>query len=333
MLTYKRRGRGVTEAAFLAKYIETLPDVYVDEFGNYTVEVLNPDGTQATSMFTAHTDSVHRTEGVGKICVDPVMGIVSCGEGNECLGADDATGMYLMINMINKQVPGFYCFFRDEESGGKGSKWFTQNRAAEVAHIHRCISFDRCSFTNDVITEQAYGKCASDQFALRLAQALSCGPYKYTPNDTGIYTDSAEFVDLIPECTNISVGYYNEHGANETQDLYILNHLYERLPTIDWEALEVYREAGDDGRTHATSGAFMMPQDRKLSVLADCPIQDMLCDDAFRFTELDSLLESIGARPLAYVIVQVIRSSLENQGINPQRLDDEFLSRVVGEHF
>ena len=42
---------------------------------------------------------------------------------------------------------------------------------------------------------------------------------KYKKDEGGVYTDSAEFTDIIPECTNISVGYYKEHTVNETQDI------------------------------------------------------------------------------------------------------------------
>ncbi len=31
------------------------------------------------------------------------------------------------------------------------------------------------------------------------------------PEDTGVLTDSAQFMGIVPECTNISVGYYDEH--------------------------------------------------------------------------------------------------------------------------
>jgi len=38
-------------------------------------------------------------------------------------------------------------------------------------------------------------------------------------DDGGVYTDSAEFVDIIEECTNLSVGYFSEHTTSEKQDI------------------------------------------------------------------------------------------------------------------
>ena len=39
------------------------------------------------------------------------------------------------------------------------------------------------------------------------------------PDDTGLFTDSANFIGVIKECTNISVGYYNEHSTSEIQNI------------------------------------------------------------------------------------------------------------------
>ena len=66
----------------------------------------------------------------------------------------------------------------------------------------------------------------------------------YKPDDTGVYTDSAEFVDSIPECTNISVGYQSEHTFRESQDLYHLNKLAQACLDVEWEKLPTKRVAG-----------------------------------------------------------------------------------------
>jgi hypothetical protein len=59
-------------------------------------------------------------------------------------------------------------------------------------------------------------------FGDALCDELNKSGMSYIKDDGGVYTDSAEFVDYIPECTNISVGYYSEHTVNEKQDI---NHL------------------------------------------------------------------------------------------------------------
>jgi hypothetical protein len=41
----------------------------------------------------------------------------------------------------------------------------------------------------------------------------------YAPDNTGSFTDTANYVRLIPECTNVSVGYDHEHGPSEVLDV------------------------------------------------------------------------------------------------------------------
>jgi hypothetical protein len=62
------------------------------------------------------------------------------------------------------------------------------------------------------------------------------------PDNTGVYTDSAEFTHVIPECTNISVGYYKEHTHLEHQDIDHLIKLCLASVKIDWESLPVKRD-------------------------------------------------------------------------------------------
>jgi len=64
----------------------------------------------------------------------------------------------------------------------------------------------------------------------------------YAPDDTGSYTDTAEFIGVIPECTNISVGYEREHSANETLNLDHFLDLLNHVATINWDILPVERD-------------------------------------------------------------------------------------------
>jgi hypothetical protein len=64
-------------------------------------------------------------------------------------------------------------------------------------------------------------------------------------DDTGIYTDTAEFTDLIPECTNISIGYSNEHTVNESLNLAYFNLLAAAAARIGWDDLPVVRDPHD----------------------------------------------------------------------------------------
>jgi len=57
-----------------------------------------------------------------------------------------------------------------------------------------------------------------------------------------VYTDTAEFVDIIPECTNISVGYDREHSEFESLDLVHYEQLSKQVLLIDWDALPTSRD-------------------------------------------------------------------------------------------
>ena len=109
----------------------------------------------------------------------------------------------------------------------------------------RMISFDRRG-TNSVITHQRSYRCCSDEFADELANQLNkTNNFFYKKDDTGVYTDSAEFVNQIPECTNISVGYMKEHTFMESQDLFHLGKLAISVLDVDWENLPSKRKAED----------------------------------------------------------------------------------------
>ena len=67
----------------------------------------------------------------------------------------------------------------------------------------------------------------------------------YAIDTNGISTDSAQLASKYPECTNVSVGYYNEHSTNEYQDMGHLKKLAIACVNIDWEKLPVCRNPKD----------------------------------------------------------------------------------------
>jgi len=86
-------------------------------------------------------------------------------------------------------------------------------------------------------------RTCSDEFAKDLSKQLNLmNNFHFRPDETGIYTDSAEFSQVIPECTNISVGYDFEHTVRETQDLLHLNKLAQACLEVKWEELEIKRD-------------------------------------------------------------------------------------------
>ena len=211
-----------------------------DGSGNYFIEI----GVNPTTMFTSHLDTADRKQEKVKHVID---GNIIRTDGTSILGADDKAGMTVMLYMIEKEIPGLYYFFIGEERGCVGSSRLSKvwNSRPESSYITKCISFDRRG-TDSVITEQLYGVCCSLEFAKDLSKRLNSAEssFNFKPDPTGIYTDSAQFTDLISECTNISVGYYNEHSTSERQDIKHLEKLCEAVCKVDWEALSIVKEPG-----------------------------------------------------------------------------------------
>lgn len=242
-LRSRRAGDSMSEAKFVAWLVNRLPVTMIDAAGNIHVDLC----TQPThrTMFTSHTDTVHHVGGGNQIRLDasnPLSVKWRAGEG-ACLGADDGAGIALMVHMIDAKVPGYYVFFRGEESGGVGSSWLADNMPLAIKDLDRCVSFDRADYA-DVITHQGMGRCCSDEFALALAEALTTDDMTlcYIPDDTGVFTDSANLTDLIPECTNLSVGYKHQHGDGEWQDITFLQLLAAQVVLVQWDTLPVHRD-------------------------------------------------------------------------------------------
>jgi hypothetical protein len=241
IMTYRRAvgSKGLT--AFIERLLgELLCTNYtatVDQFENIWVTT---DASSRT-LFTAHTDSVHNA-------LDPIKQEVLYDSSLRCafkedgrpLGADDGAGIWLLLEMIYADIPGTYVFYHGEERGGIGSS-ASAKAASEIykASFDRAIAMDRAG-TTDVITHQSAGRCCSDVFATALAAALGGS---YEPCSSGVFTDTANLTHLIPECTNLSVGYENQHTQHETQDMEFLeDFLLPKLLTIDWEALPTERD-------------------------------------------------------------------------------------------
>jgi predicted RNA-binding Zn-ribbon protein involved in translation (DUF1610 family) len=161
---------------------------------------------------------------------------------SNCLGADDAAGIYAALRMIEAGVKATFIFHRDEETGGRGSAWLADHYAGWLSNFDVCLALDRRG-TRDAIVSQSWGKCASGEFARGLAAQLGMG---HAAAD-GIFTDSANYVDLIPECSNLSIGYQNEHTTRETLDIDYLEAVTERLIAVEWDSLPIVRKPGDSG--------------------------------------------------------------------------------------
>ena len=232
MLTYMRPAGSNAEEEFIERYIDSIPGMESDPFGNRILSL-----GESKTLFSAHTDTVHGTSGKQKIVVDEVQGLIYKDD-TEPLGADDATGVFIMKHLIEAKVPGLYIFHRSEECGGLGSSYIADKHPDLLQGIDRAVAFDR-KRGHSVITHQGWSRCCSETFAKTLAGQLCEG---YKPDDSGVFTDTANYADIIPECTNLSVGYEYEHTRMETQCLVTLDNLIPIVQKVDWEALPTLRD-------------------------------------------------------------------------------------------
>jgi hypothetical protein len=246
MLTYKRPGGSKTERAFIERYIAPL-GATPDRYGNYWLSV----GPNPTLLFSSHTDTVHHDEGFQKVLVDG-DGIATAEiypngvrgkKLTNCLGADCTTGVWLMMEMIRAGVEGVYVFHREEESGGNGSLHVAKHEPERLEGIRAAIAFDRKGY-GSIITHQMYGRCCSEAFAETLSDAIGLDMIS---DDGGTFTDTANYTHLIGECTNISVGYFGQHGPAEAQDLNFALQLRDALICADFSNLLFEREPSEDG--------------------------------------------------------------------------------------
>jgi hypothetical protein len=210
--------------------------VSYDKAGNLHVDA-RLDDTHRT-LFVAHVDTVHREVGPNKIRKTQGMWYAD----GACLGADDGAGCAILMHLLHAGVPGYYVFTQGEERGGIGAKYLADHSPELLSQFDRAIAFDRRGI-DSVITHQGYGRCCSDEFAASLADALCAdGVLMYLGDDTGVYTDTAEFTDIIPECTNISVGYNHEHSDKETLDIFHFTALAAAVVKIKWDELPTARD-------------------------------------------------------------------------------------------
>jgi hypothetical protein len=203
-----------------------------DSQGNYFLKI-----GESRTVFASHFDTACKSQTAVNHVID---GNMIRTDKTSILGADDKAGVTIMLWLIKNEIPGNYYFFIGEEVGCIGSGLAA--KSGEFTGLYdRIISFDRKG-TTSVITHQSYTRTCSDEFAKELAKQLNKYDLEYKIDDTGVYTDSAEFTSVIPECTNLSVGYYQEHTTNEHQDITHLQKLANACLFVDWENLPTKRD-------------------------------------------------------------------------------------------
>ena len=162
MHKYMRPAGGPTDAVFIERYLKPL-GFRSDNFGNQHLEV----GGDRRIMFSSHTDTVHKQDSMQKLKYKD--GILRPRSQN-CLGADDTAGIWLMTEMVKAGVPGLYVIHFGEERGCLGSRELA-NSENYFEGVEIAIAFDRAGY-RDVITHQMGMRTASDAFAEELVALL-----------------------------------------------------------------------------------------------------------------------------------------------------------------
>ena len=216
----------------LEKY---LPKGYIaDGCGNYYIQI----GTSRT-IFTCHMDTAsYRREKVKHVFDGDFIET----DGSTILGGDDKNGMTILLYMIWKKVPGTYYFFSGEESGMVGAQDIIRQNVEFFKDFDRMISFDRRGYYS-IITKQMGTTCCSEEFSSSLSVEFKLNGMDYKSDPTGIFTDSASFMGIIPEVTNLSCGYFNEHTHGEVTNIAFVELLAKTACKIKWETLPTTRKA------------------------------------------------------------------------------------------
>lgn len=241
ILSTCRTPDGAAESYIISEYIDSLDGMQKDDFGNRWIRI----GTDSPHVaFTSHTDSVHNADGVQKIAFDgEVISLAPDSKAN-CLGADCGVGIWIMRNMILRGVSGLYIFHRLEESGMIGAEHIAKNSPELLRGVLAMVSFDRKG-KQSIITHQMGERTCSGDFVSWFAAALA--PHfgdsletRFKGDDSGMYTDSYAYRLLVPECTNLSVGYFSQHTAKEVQSMSHALALLDSMCGIDWDSCALH---------------------------------------------------------------------------------------------
>lgn len=225
--------------------------------GSLYVEPAVADTPYTQVLFSCHIDTVDssisgaprivkgkETHKVKKLTYDPNFGVICLDKATEtgtCLGADDGVGVWLMLEMIRAGVPGGYIFHTGEECGGVGSRAMAADYKSVLEKYKVALAFDR-PHNDEVITHQRGQECASKECGDALCGMLNDFGFKYATSTKGVFTDTANYRKLIPECFNLGVGYDSQHGVNEMLDYAHAAALKDALLGVHWNELPVKRD-------------------------------------------------------------------------------------------
>lgn len=237
------------EATFLAFTQVTIPfglehllepllpeGIQKDGWGNYFITI-----GKSETLFSSHLDvACGNFHQVKQLISEQGESRFIHTDGKTILGGDNKAGVTILCHMIHNKIPGTYYFFAGEEVGAVGSSRLAEesihNGVSNLSRFKRAIAFDRRGY-DSIITKQMGQISCSGIFADALAREFENQKLFYKPDPTGIFTDTACFIGLIPECTNISAGVFNEHQKTEHINITFLKKLAAAACLVNWENL------------------------------------------------------------------------------------------------
>ena len=241
ILSWARPHGSETERRFAREFLDRVPGMRADGFGNRWIDV---GPARPRVLWSCHIDTVAKRDGPQMLSFDTDSGLVGLADGKPgmSLGADDGVGVWMMLEMIAAARPGRYVFHRGEEVGCLGSRHIAENEPEVLAGIEIAIALDRAG-ERDIITHQMGQRTASDAFARSFAEQVNArGFLDMRPDDGGVFTDTYEYRDIVPECANISVGYHGQHGPRETLSVPFAETLLDELLRLDTALLVAERD-------------------------------------------------------------------------------------------
>lgn len=229
---------------WLAGYLQKFPGTRRILNDNYVFVTDDKSDT----LFSCHIDTVHsmqESHATSKQALnfDANFQLIGLDDKHAtCLGADDGAGIYIMLKMIEAEVPGTFVFHVGEEKGGLGAKQLAANQEPWLRdNFSRAIAFDRPGDSEIIITQGGL-QCASPEFAAALRIELAKHELDMKASIKGVYTDVKEYAHVIPECVNLGVGYYDQHTNGETLDYRHLKKLLAAAIAIKWDELKPVRK-------------------------------------------------------------------------------------------
>lgn len=332
ILTYCRPHESAGEREFVDRFIKPYqPEEFTDSQGNVLAYVVGVgDHPNNPVLWSCHVDTVHKPDApvTQTIVYDTLCGLIYKDDKAMPLGADDGAGVWLMLEMIDAGVPGTYVFHRGEERGGIGSRGMAQHHEDFLRQFKWAIAFDRRG-TSDIITEQFTGETASTTFAQALADTLNTNGlrFDYAPSPHGIFTDTANYASIIPECTNVSVGYDNEHTHSETLDTWHITELRAALikSFINGVDLPAVRDPAVWDSWSSKAPSF---EARQYEGLGDAP---MTAEDIvnMKFSKLKKHVKTASIDDLTDLIYSLAEEVIYSQHIEEERDEWEPARRQV----